>query len=250
MSLNNSVEARLKGKEEEVLRVVREKGRKEAMAKFGIKAYISFSIWLKCHRDGLFALNPLAGFNGGEKAKWLRLHKETILDYMDIFGRDEVMDRFCLKEETLHSLEVCSSYPFRQKLTRLERAELDAKEALHLARETKQRVDTFIERLEIVDEERREETRAVETIHEAFYTFKEDTAKQVTRGFAEIVERLVGGFLDRAIKPSKKIPLPPEKPDLSINSLFAHMPPTKKELKDNPLLETIARVKQLEGVKK
>ena len=95
-----SLEFRFKGKEAKVLAEVERDGIKAVMKQYGLKYQYNFSKWIERHRDPV--LSKLAGLNGGEKRLWMRNHRDTILDLLEIFGESFVMEKFHIhKEEAL-----------------------------------------------------------------------------------------------------------------------------------------------------
>lgn len=209
--MSYALESRLKEKELEVLEAVREHGVKEAMLMFGVKTRSTFMVWLKIHQDGLFMAKPLAGFTGGEKHKWLLMHRETILDLLEIWGEDKIMEEFCLQEETLYNLRMGSSNPHRQTLSRTDRLEITMRQATNEIKGLTNKVEKLETRLAFHNADLSEIRGDNNKIREAYSDFAETTAKRVA-------EVLIAPLLQHLL-PTNDPRL--QKPDISIESLLS-----------------------------
>jgi len=243
----NSLEQRLKDKELEVLEVVRSQGIKKAMSLYGIRTRNTFTWWLKMHSNGnsLYP-NPLAGFSGGEKANWLRKHRNTILDCLEIFGEDFAMEHFCLKEETLHQLKSAGEKPFGQKLTKLGTVELKANSALDIAEQAQRKTELLEARLETHQARQEEIIKRQKQLEKLFYQFEARVSRRAgTLVIAPFVERLIQEYLQSCDN------LPEQFDPLSLESLCVDGKKSQleygaiKSTPDNPLLETIVKFKLL-----
>jgi len=143
-----SLKTKLAGKESEIIKAIKELNISGAMHLYGIKTRYPFLKWVRENTNGEWQPTPLSEFKGGEKQKFLREHKDTILDCLEIFGREWVKDQFGMIDDTIDSLIHRNGTLFTQKLTRLERVELDAKEALAIARELKKQMEIVGTRFE------------------------------------------------------------------------------------------------------
>lgn len=239
---------KFRGREAEVVKAVHDFGIDECMLLYGVKNKPTFIAWLRDYtgKDWV-GLHPLGSLSGGEKAKLIRDHRNTILDELEVFGKDWVLINWQIdREEILDRFISFDNPPFVKRLTELERAKLDAKEALRIARETKKAVDTFIARLAIVEEERRTERQTVTELQKAYNSFTKIVSDQLSQSVGQFFKAI----LDHSIKPDENL-LPLPEPDLSIDGLLNQG--RKWQLKngvveatpDNPLLETVARTKTL-----
>lgn len=201
---NTSFNKRFANKKEELARSIRNLGISSTMEFYNIKSRQHFIRWLRDNLGEEMNISPLSGLSNGEKPFWYRQHRDFILTLLEIFDRDFVLKSLGMGEDALDRLR---DYPDGQRhkgLTRLERAELDAKEALRLARETKKQIDTFIERFAIIDEERRRGASLVKEVREAHASFTEDVAACLGMRIQAVVK--VG--LDNRLDGVKRLALP------------------------------------------
>jgi len=110
-----SMAMRFKGKEQELLEAIETHGIDKTMAIYKIRYRNHFlryveSITKKCPLD-----NPLSAMSGGEKHKFLKDHRETILDCLEQFGKEFVMVHFNIEDETLERLVKSNNQPHTQK---------------------------------------------------------------------------------------------------------------------------------------
>lgn len=243
-----SLQKKFTGREAKIVQAVKDYDIDSVMVLYGVKHRNTFIRWLKENTSEQWKPNPLSGMAGGERELWLRTHRSTILDCLEIFGKDWTITHFCFSHDTLDRLIQSDHEPFRQKLTRMERLELDVKYLKEQMEEDRKWRDRAEIRLQMVDEQRREETRTVKTIEEAFYSFTKTTSKQLSQGISEPLEQLFQYLLERLIKPNKQLPPPLEKPDLTIDSAVTNLKKAQfqhkviKSIPENPLLETITRI--------
>lgn len=133
-----SLKRKLEPIKEQVLKAVKERGRRVAMQEFGIKTYRTFSKWLyETTQDPHFGIehNKLAGMSGGVKSKWLRENREHIIWYFETFGKEKTAAEFSLTHNTLEQLLARPESIHPPKFTKADRAEAQAQIALEATRQ-------------------------------------------------------------------------------------------------------------------
>jgi len=141
-------------------------------------------------------------------------HRETILDCLEIFGRERTRDMFYLtKDDTLEQFIKSNGRPPTQKLTRLERAELNAKEALDLARKLEKQMELVNSRLSIVDEGQRKIGVKQNEMAGQVNNFEARVANEL----GSIFTQALGQGLGKLVAPAKE--MLPQPPSLRIASL-------------------------------
>ena len=100
-----SLKVRLAPVKDEVLAVVKAKGRQVAMRDYGINRLSTFSNWIyEMTGDKNFGIDKTKirfGMTGGGKALWLRVNRDHIIWFVDQFGEKEAQREFNLSGDTL-----------------------------------------------------------------------------------------------------------------------------------------------------
>lgn len=188
-----SLETRLNPIKEDVLKAVSETSIEETMTMYGVKTRRTFVKWLEAHGNGALPVNPLAELKGGEKHKFLREHRQTILDLEETFGRDFVKGHFCIKEETLDAILRFEPSTFISKFTKSDRA---------------------LAKAEIAEQAVKELRQEIKELRQQFATFQESVGTQLAKKF-------LIPLLQSAIKIDESlIEKPKPEPDLSITGLI------------------------------
>lgn len=234
-----SLEKKLAGKEAEAVKTIKEFSIGDAMQLYNIKSRRTFLKWVREHTNGEWELSPLVGMKGGPKMLFMMEHRETILDCLEIFGKEWVKDKFCFgKDATLDGFIKHDGRPPTGKLTRLQRAELNAKEALCLARKLEKQMEFIDTRFSIVDEgQRKIGVRQNETVEQV-----NNFETRVANDIGGIFTQALGQGLGKFITPAKE--MLPQPPDLSINSVFDEQrskAQAKEEAKEAKKAEAIAK---------
>lgn len=177
-----SLERRFNPCREEVLDSVRQYGIAETMAIYKVKHRPTFVRWLEAQTNVVFPYNPLARLKGGEKHKWLREHRQTVLELEAELGREFVKECFCLKEETLEALLQYEPNTPAHRLTKSDRA---------------------LAKAEINEQAIKDLRKEIKELRGEFATFQESASSQPTRQFLPF-----------------SIALNIDEPDLSVNSLI------------------------------
>jgi hypothetical protein len=122
--------------------------------------------WYIVHTGSIYQyikpVSELANMKGGPKHLWLRLHKEEVLAFCVKHGYAETKNRFCLKTETLEALLEGGSQPFVLPFTPKEKLE---------------------SRVEILHEDVRCLRKELAETKEAFASFQQQVAGQITDKF-------------------------------------------------------------------
>lgn len=215
-----SLKQRFKGKEAEVVKAVKKLGIDSAMALYGAKHRKTFIRWLRDNTTEEWKSSPLAEMKRGEKAKWDREHRDTILDCLEIFGMDWIKANFHFTHDTLERLVQFDSQPpwghdHDKKLTRLERVELDVREVLKRLREVEHKLDLHSTRLDMADTASREVRLAQNERDEAYSQFTQRVSSQLSGKVQTAFETL----LALAINPGENLELP-SRIDLSTEGLL------------------------------
>lgn len=107
-----SLSRRFRGKEPYVLSLVRQMGVSQAMIVYKLKNRKSFLRWVGQNSNiGDLPTDPLEKMSGGEKHIWLKNHRETVLDCLQIWGEDWVKMNFHFTHDTLYSFLKSSEPP-------------------------------------------------------------------------------------------------------------------------------------------
>lgn len=206
-------------KEAEVVETVKGIGLDSAMVMYGVKHRGCFLKWLRDNtgEEWKFDSSSLAGLSGGDKAKWDREHRDTILDCLEIFGVDWVKANFRFSHDTLEGLIGSDHHPFTgydKKLTRLERVELDSREALKKIKQLEHELIRHESRLDITQEDSRMVKCAQRYLEESYSQFIEATAKRIAQALIIPLLHQFAGSGDGSL---------PLKPlgDLDIDNLIA-----------------------------
>jgi hypothetical protein len=192
---NYQLSIRLAGKEAEVVQAVKDMGIDSAMASYGIKTKSAFTCWLREHTLTYWAENPLSGVDAGPKSLWLRQHRSTILDCLEIFGKNWVLANFRLTPLTLEKVISLDHRLFTgldRKLTRLERVELDTKDIarkLETVIEWQDRAET---RFQMAEETPREYSKEVRQLKEDYAEFTNLISSRLTQGIEKVLRVLLG----------------------------------------------------------
>lgn len=187
----------------EVLKAVKERGRRVAMQEFGIKTYRTFSKWLyKTTHDPHFGIehNKLAGMSGGGKNKWLRENREHIIWYFETFGKEKTEAEFSLTHNTLGQLLARPESIHPPKFTKADRAEAQAQIALEATRQLKSELN---------------ELKA------QFANFQESVGEQLLR-------RFFLPLLQSAIQTDPELEIKPPPGRVSIDSLIGQVEACRK----------------------
>jgi len=241
--MGKSYRTRCRGREDKVIQSVKEIGISGTMALYGFKTRSYFIAWLEKEQAHWQDFNPIAGMRPMEIKKWRKEHRETILDCLEVFGADWVKSHFHFAHDNLERFVKFNHQPFtgNRKLTRLERAELDSREAIRLARQATKEVNLFLDRLAIVDEGFRAEKHTVIELHEAYSSFTESVSNQLSHGIGQFIRTM----LETSIKPNENLPAP-KKQDLDIEKLVGDKARLKlgaiQSTPDNRLLETVVKI--------
>lgn len=213
--MGESLKRKFKGKEREVLEVVRLFSVKEAMARYGLKTRRSFMWWLKSQPScPPIPTNKLAGLKGGEKAKFNREHQETIRDCLEIFGKEFTMENFHIGTVDQLNEVVNRNHRPPTKLTKADRAELKADTALKVAMEIERKVTLLQDRIEIIKEGEVANRKAINQLKEIFGRFTEMVSNRIG-------EAMVTPFLKHLIPADESFNLPEAPDPLNIKALIS-----------------------------
>jgi hypothetical protein len=189
-----SLEAKFKNREKTVIESVEKIGVDKTMAKFGVRTRSTFMTWLKIHRDKVFTPNPMAGFNGGQKSKWLNEHREMVLQLAEVWGDDKVIEEFCLTPSTLHWLKHGGINPFLpgRKLNQKDELVREVSELYKRVGDIEKVLSRLEIRVEMASEGSREVRVAQRKMEQSFDTFVDETALKLAKGlFTPLLTRMV-----------------------------------------------------------
>jgi hypothetical protein len=179
-----SLEFRFKGKEAKVLAEVERDGIKAVMKQYGIKNQYGFSKWIERHRDPV--LSKLAGLNGGEKRLWMRNHRDTIIDLLEIFGESFVMEKFHISHEAaLTEMMSQTNEPYFRKLSKGDRLDLRVNEALAGIKDIVTRLERIETHLQIHDVDIAEDRQTINELLDFVKKFSDNTSKTIARVLLE-----------------------------------------------------------------
>lgn len=206
---------RFAGMEHIVMDDVRVHGLEGAARLHNVRYLNPFKKWLEDHTGELWKQeHPLKGMKGGEKNILLRQHRRTILDELQIFGKTWVMNTWQMtSEHTLDDL-LGSHVHIGDRLTDLQRAQIDAKEALRIAQNCEQELTRLSMRLESALESERTHQKTVAQLQESFSNFSRAVAQQLGAGIARNAQT----WLEETVTPPNEPVI--AKPDLSVAALI------------------------------
>ena len=181
----------LRGKESQVLEELDRDGMGEVMERYGLKNDHAFALWVGRHRDP--ELKRVLGMDGGEKALFCRNHRDTILDCLEIFGEAFVLDRFNIKRrDTLDNIVKGLNEPFSRKLSRADRVELKATEALSTLKAIAERLDKIETKLSIHDADIAEDRGKINELISFVKDFSHNVSDTVARVLVQpLIQRTI-----------------------------------------------------------
>lgn len=175
-----SLDKQFAGKENEVLQAVKLLSVNGAMKQYNLKHKGTFLHWIRQQPSGNLYLTKLAGMSGGEKSKFYREHRATILDCLDIFGEDFTMSGFYINsKEKLDEIVRHNHNRPSSKPTRADRAELKANTALDMAQELLHRVELFELKIEVIAQGERDNRKAINELKDLFGKFSEMVSNRI-----------------------------------------------------------------------
>ncbi len=121
-------------------------------------------------------LPQLAGLSRGEKHQFIRMHRETIIDFCDLFGDDATCRLFHLQVKTLERIKGRPADREYKKVTHAEAALLKADTALQVL----SKLESRVAHLEVKVTEIAELRREVAELKATFNSFVGDTAERVS----------------------------------------------------------------------
>ena len=182
-----ALEVKLQGKETQVIHSVRETGPEATMVQYGIKTKATFKRWLTERGEAWPDDSPLARIHGGEKHMFLKLKADSIRDCVAILGKGPVKTMFCVNSTTLDAIleEEAEEGDLKAEIRRLRRDNFETHQLLE-----KVRLD-----LDILQEQRAEETRAVKQLCQGQASFQLLIGQQVTEGIRQMLGGGISAFL-------------------------------------------------------
>jgi hypothetical protein len=98
---NRSLNQFFAGREKEVVSSVRTIGIKATMEAYGLKYQYNFLSWLRRYApaDGFYP-SKIRNLRGGSKAMWLKNNREFVLQCVQYFGADMVMENMAMEQDT------------------------------------------------------------------------------------------------------------------------------------------------------
>lgn len=208
-----TLERKFKGKEKQVLEEVQRDGIGVVMERYGLEKRWVFSKWINRHQDD--ALSKLAGLSGGGKALFCRQHRETIIDCLEIFGEDFVMEKFHIRNKyTLNNIIKGENTPFFWKLNKTERLELQVSQALMGVKDIQQRLGRIETHLRIHDADIAEERGKINELINFVKSFSENVSETVARVLIQpLIQRTLQdscGGMELKIKDPLELDFPTE----------------------------------------
>lgn len=204
---------KLKGKEQDVINLVRSVGVDATMALFGCKSRAHFAKFLRSNIPDAINFHPseVVHLRGGTKAKWLRLNREFVIECVEMWGRDFAMVNFALKPETLDETLRFQ----RGRLTQLER---EGRATVTMDGISGQEIRIQQEHqhleIEVCKQQIRDTQREVDELKELYGKFVRSVSERIGNA-------ILMPLIERAARPKQILKLKPKESVLSL----ADMPP-------------------------
>lgn len=217
MAGNIPLRKRFKGREDEVAAQVKEHGLVEAARMNGLIDTRSLKRWYEAYTSHDWQRdNPLVGMTNSQRMVFYREHQQTITDELYIFGKDETMERWLIgSEETLKKV-LDFDGRLGRRLTEVQRALLNAREARRVAEGLQGEINKLKIRLAMLDDGHGTERKNVQELQQGYENFTVNVAHRL----AAALEASMKQWLDNTIRVEDYPPLPPG-PDLSVENLLA-----------------------------
>lgn len=133
-------------------------------------------------------MERVAELRGGQKAMWLRQHRNLVVEFYNEFGEDETKQRFCFTHDTLEGLLKYERRSFQPKFSTADKALLTA---------------------QIAEEGVRQCRREIEELKESYALFKESVSEQIGK-------KIIFSILESGIRVDETLLVKPKQDRLSL----------------------------------
>ena len=159
-------------------------------------------------------MDDIKNLIGGPKAMYIRNHRDTILEVLEVAGKEVAMQTFNLRESTLDRLITQSPTRYHQKQTNASEAKLRADTALSAIESLGEKLDRFEIRVERLREDTQQNREAIRELKDLYGEFVNQVSGQIS-------QTLILPLLQALKIDADKVSLP-ERPDpLDVSFILA-----------------------------